>query len=318
MLDSVASQAIAREESVLVIDPKGERDCRDSLKRRCEAVGQPERFVVFQPGDPADSIRISPLAHFTRGVELAIRIAGLNTSAEVEDDPFSCFATMMLASIINGMLLVGETPSLVAINRYLGDGVEDLVESAVTMWSQRHVVVNWQTETQAYIGHVTSGEARAHALARFYREQVRQHAPSPDIDNLLNFYEHDREHMQKMAASLMPVLSALTDGDIGPLLSPDPNDASDPRQIGDLARLVDSGSVFYIALDALPDRGVGAAIGSLMLADLAAFVRHRQRASQPSAPINVLVEYDAGTVNAAMVRSLDKARAAGVRVRLDA
>ena len=55
MLDSVASKAIAREESVLVIDPKGERDCRDSLKRRCEAVGQPERFVVFQPGDPAVS-----------------------------------------------------------------------------------------------------------------------------------------------------------------------------------------------------------------------------------------------------------------------
>lgn len=315
MLDSAVSQAIARREAVLVIDPKGEPDCRDALKRRCEAIGQPQRFVMFHPGSP-NNIRINPLSNFTRGAELAVRIAGVSTSAEVEEDPHSCFATMVLTSIVNAMLMVGEKPNLVAINRYMAHGVQDLLKRALVEWSRRRGA-DWQGKTEACMA-AAPVDAKVDALVRFYREQAHTHGPSVDIDNLLNVYEHDREHMHKMAAPLMPVLAALSAGAIGPLLSPDPDDAGDPREIGDLARLIESASVFYVGLDTLPDHTVGAAIASMILADLATLVRHRQKASRPGPPVNLLVEHDPETVNAAVVRALDRARIAGVRIQFDA
>jgi len=313
MLDSVASKAIAREESVLVIDPKGERDCRDSLKRRCEAVGQPERFTMLDPSDPADSIRISPLSHYTRATELAIRIAGLSASAQVEDDPLTCFATLVLTSIINGMLLVGETPTLVAVNRAMTHhGAQALLERALVTWCRRYVA-NWPARAGAYIGNAAPGKATVDALVRFYREQAGEQARCPELDHLLSVFEHDPEHMRKMTAPLMSVLASLTDADIGPLLSPDPHDGG---EIGDLARLIDNAGVFYIRIDTPSEPTTGAAIAALMLADLTALVRQRRDASLPDTPINVLV--DPATVNPAMMRSLDKARGAGIRVRFDA
>lgn len=314
MLDLVTSQAIIRDEAVLVFDPKGDRDLRDKLKRTCEAVGQPERFVMIHPGFPEAGIRINPLSNFTRGSELSSRIASL-ISSETGSDPFTAFSEMVLKNIINGMLLVGEKPSLVAINSYMTNGVQSLAKGALVEWCQRHMP-DWEARAKAYTRNAKGEKARVDAMVNFYREEVRKHAPSSDLDNLLNLYEHDREHMQKMVTSLMPVLASLTAGEIGPLLSPDPDDTSDPREIGDLARLIENGSVFYIGLDTLPDRTVGAAIGSMILADLAAFAGDRYNYSERNAPVNVLVDEVSEIINDPMLRVLNKARGAGVQVML--
>jgi hypothetical protein len=55
---------------------------------------------------------------------------------------------------------------------------------------------------------------------------------------VINAYLHNPEHFQKMVASLNPVLSMLTTGDLRYLLSPHERDG-DPRQVLDLKTVLD-------------------------------------------------------------------------------
>lgn len=323
LLDLITSQAILRNEAVLVIDPKGDRDLRDSLKRTCEFMGTPEKFVMFHPGFPEDSIRINPLSNYTRGTELASRIAALIPS-ETGADPFTAFSTMVLTSIINGMNMVGEKVTLSRINSYMANGVEGLVMKVLVKYCEINMP-DWEVKAREYTQQASKDNqgnkgkrgqkgqrGRTDAMAAFYREKVRLVAPSSDIDALLSYYERDHEHTQKMVTSLMPVLSSLTAGEIGPLLSPLP-DSDDDREIGDLARLIERNSVIYIGLDTLPDQTVGGAIGAMILADLAAFAGDRYNYSTNNAPVNVLVDEIAEVINEPLIRVLNKARGAGVR-----
>lgn len=328
LLHLLTAQAMMRvpREAVLVIDPKGDKDLRNCLKSTCEFLGEPERFVMFHPGFPEESIRINPLNNYTRGTELASRIASLIPS-ETGGDPFTAFSTMVLTALINGMSIIGEKVTLAAINSYMANGVDDMVMRVLVKYSELKMP-DWEKMARDYTkktyndnseGKGKRGKkgqrSRTDAMVEFYREVVRKSAPSADIDALLGYYERDYEHTQKMVTSLMPVLSSLTAGDMGPLLSPD-GDADDERDIGDLSRLIERGAVIYMGLDTLPDQTVGSAVGSMVMGDLAAFAGDRYNYGEGNAPVSVFIDEMAEVINEPLIRVLNKSRAAGVSVSL--
>jgi hypothetical protein len=105
---------------------------------------------------------------------------------------------------------------------------------------------------------------------------------------MMSLYEHDRTHFNKMVASLLPVMNMLTAGDLSYLLSPDPeqkakkeeqDDSEQPKQedesLTNLAAIIEHQSVAYIGLDSLSDHMTGAAIGSMLLSDLACVAGNR-------------------------------------------
>ena len=49
MMELLIAQAIIRNETVIIIDPKGDHALAENAKRICAAMGQPERFVYFIP-----------------------------------------------------------------------------------------------------------------------------------------------------------------------------------------------------------------------------------------------------------------------------
>lgn len=311
LLDLLVSQAIMREEAVIIFDPKGDHELRANARRACELTGHPERFIWFHPAFPEASARIDPLRNWNRPTEIASRIATLIPS-ETGADPFAAFGWMSLNNIVNGLLAVEEKPNLVKLRRYLEGDPGPLVVKALRAHFEKKVK-NWESRIHPYQKKMRDREVEAHI--QFYQAEVVGEASSPELEGLITAYTHNREHFQKMIASLLPILNMLTGGTLGELLSPDTSEA-DARPITDMSRIIQKGQVVYVGLDSLADSTVGSAIGSIMLADLTAVAGDRYNYEVGERPVNVFIDEAAEILNVPTVQMLNKGRGAGFRLTL--
>lgn len=310
LFDLLIAQAIARHEPVIIIDPKGDHGLAENARRVCAALGQAERFVYFHPAHPDRSACIDPLRNWNRKTELASRIAALIPS-ETGADPFTAFGWKVLNDIVNGLIATGQRPNLVQLRRYVEGGPDDLLLKAL----RQHFRIradDWESRVSRFVK-----QSRGNLLAAyvgFYKEVVIHEAQSVDLDGLISIYEHNREHFQKMVASLIPILSMLTSEPLTDLLSPDFPMGHD-RRITDMARVIRSDKVLYAGLDNLADATVGSAIGSILLADLTAVAGDRYNYGVESRkPINVFVDEAAEVINQPTIQLLNKGRGAGFRM----
>jgi len=314
LYDLAITQAILRGEPVIVIDPKGDHELRENMKAACEFLGQPEKFTYFHPGFPEESVRIDPLHNFNRATELATRIAAIMPS-ESGSDPFKAFSQMALNNIIQGLLITSRRPNIVLLRRHLEGGPDKLMVEALTAYFDDKVP-NWSTDARQYIAKANTTEKRAKGLVNFYRDHVQEDHANPDLEGLINMWEHDRAHFGKMIASLLPVLNMLTSGTLGPLLSPDVNDPDDHRPITDMSRVINNNQVLYIGLDSLSDSMVGSAIGSILLADLTAVAGDRYNYGVSDVPVNVFVDEAAEVINDPCIALLNKGGGAKFRLAI--
>ena len=312
LFDLLVTQAALRGEAVVIIDPKGDQDLRMTAERACALAGDPGRFVHFHPAFPRDSARIDPLHSFNRATEVASRVAALIPS-ETGNDPFKAFGQMAMSNVVQGLLAVGERPSLVTLRRYLEGGAESLVERVLVGYLGAHVS-DWEGEARPFLRQARDTASRAAGLVRYYRELVRARHPSTVVDGVANLFEHERVHFSKMIASLMPILNMLTSADLGPLLSPDAADTRDPRRLTSMAECIDRAQVVYLGLDSLSDTMVGSAIGSILVADLAAVAGDRYNYGVGLKPVNVFIDEAAEVVNDPFIQLLNKGRGAGLRL----
>jgi conjugal transfer pilus assembly protein TraD len=312
LFDLLVTQAVLRGEAVVIIDPKGDQDLRNAAERACRSAGEPGRFVHFHPAFPRDSARIDPLHSFNRATEVASRVAALIPS-ETGNDPFKAFGQMAMSNVVQGLLAVDERPSLRTLRRYLEGGAESLVERVLVRYLGERMP-GWESEAKPFLRQARDSTARVSGLVRYYRESVSNRHPSTVVDGLASLFEHERVHFAKMIASLMPILNMLTSADLGPLLSPDAADTSDPRRLTSMAECIERAQVVYLGLDALSDSMVGSAIGSILVADLAAVAGDRYNYGVGLKPVNVFIDEAAEVVNDPFIQLLNKGRGAGLRL----
>ena len=314
LFDLLVTQAVLRNEPVIIIDPKGDHDLASHTLRSCELSGNKLRFMKFHPGFPADSIRINLLQNFNRSNELASRISGLMPSGG-DNAPFQAFAQKAVDAVVQGYLLCGQRPTLVMIRQGLEGGVTRLLIKALTVVCSRH---NPEAATIVY-GRKPKSKVNPDNVARrwieFYREKVMPESPCTDVEGLISLFEHDRAHYGKMIATLLPALGMLTGGPLARLLSPDPMDIDDLRPYTHTANLIEQNKVMYFGLDSLSDPMVGKAIGQLLLADLAAVAGDRYNYSlNDEKPINLFVDEAAEVLCPQLLSLLNKGRGAKFRL----
>jgi conjugal transfer pilus assembly protein TraD len=309
--DLLITQAILREEAVIIIDPKGDRDLRDRAQQACLASGNANRFVYFHPGFPEHSVSMNPLKNFNRGTEIASRIAALIPS-ETGADPFKAFGQMALNNIVQGLLLVDAQPDLRTLRRYLEGGPEGLVVDAVTAWCLKHYP-GFEGERRKMAEKARSSHQLAQLLISFYQSKVQQKHANSDLEGLVSMFQHDRTHYSKMVASLMPILNMLTSSELGSLLSPAQRGASLQGQMVNSAGIINDALVAYIGLDSLTDAMVGSAIGSLILSDLTAVAGDRYNYGVDLRPVNIFIDEAAEVVNDPFIQLLNKGRGARMR-----
>jgi len=311
LFDILISQAILRNEAVIILDPKGDKELAENAKRACALAGQPGRFKYFHPAFPNESVRISPTKNFGRPTEVASRIAALMKSEG--GDPFQAFAQMALNNVIQGLLLCGIQPTLVELRRCLEGGLAPLVIKAIRVYGQS-VLPDFESIAGTYLRKAPTDEMRAQQMLKMYRTEIFPIKPNSDLEGMLSMFEHDKAHFGKMIASLLPVLNMLTSGHMGELLSPT-DDPEDGREITDSGKIIRMGDVLYMGLDSLSDSMVGSSIGSVFLADLAAVAGERYNFGLGDAgAVNIFVDEAAETVNDQLVQLLNKGRGAGMNL----
>lgn len=307
--DLLISQAILRGECVIIIDPKGDNDLKQKAQRACEALGRKNAFVMFHPAKTEESAHINLLANWTRPTELASRIANLIQSTG-QSDPFKNFSWDALNKVAQGLCIAYEKPSIMNLRRYLESSPEELFEKAFS----KHILKSYGDSGEKIIAKLYSAckrdtiENRVTALVNYYL----QHGPAdPALDGLISLRNHDKEHFGKMVTSLLPILSQLTSGKLGRLLSP----PEDPDEQGtaifrDTGDFIEKNAVVYMGLDSLSDNMVGSAIGSLMLADLTAAAGSIYNFKEERRIVNVFVDEAAECVNDSFIQLLNKGRGA--------
>ncbi len=312
LFDILIAQAIFRGETVIIIDPKGDHGLAQNARAACDASGEGDRFVYFHPAHPDRSACIDPLRNWNRKTELASRVAALIPS-ETGADPFTAFGWKVLNDITNGMIATGHRPNLVQLRRYVEGGPEGLLQRALKV----HFVANvrdWESRASSYIRKYKDRLLQAYVA--FYQEVAIHEAQSVDLDGLISTYEHNRDHFQKMVASLIPILSMLTSDPLQELLSPD-FEPGHERLVTDMSKIIRGNKVVYIGLDSLADSTVGSAIGSIMLADLAAVAGDRYNYGIDTlTPVNLFIDEAAEVLNQPAIQLMNKGGGADFRVTI--
>jgi len=319
----MVSQAIHRGDTVIMIDPKGDKELRDRMERECKGAGRADAFLFFHPAFPSESIRLDPMRNFTRTTEIASRIAALLPSQSGGSDAFTAFSFRALNLVAQGLLETGKRPSIKQLRYYIEGGAESLLVKAIEAHANR-VEPGWKNSAEPYFEKARMGKAKKMdtitnpdwlATIEWYRA-VLSNSPKgcEGIDGLLSLVEHNRAHFSKMIASLIPVLNMLTSGELGGLLSPDEMDANDQRPIFDTSTIISGKHVLYVGLDALSDAIVSSAIGSIVLADFASVAGMIYNSGKKPGRISMFVDESAEVVNLPFTQILNKGRGAGFQV----
>lgn len=308
LMEVLAVQAILRGDAVIVIDPKGDPDLRKKLSMACERLGDPSKFVLFDPAHPDNSYCVDPLHNWSQVTEIPSRVAELIPS-EAGADPFKAFGWNALNNVVQGLVKVGLRPNLVNVRRYIESGVTPLLAEALTLHFDK-VRPGWEEEAAAY---QKGPRNQVEGHIRYYRDVVQPKHADLAIDGLIGSHEHNREHMQKLIASLHPLLSMLTSGPLSYLLSPSEEDAHH-RNVTDISTIIKRGQVAYFALNTLADGMVGGAIGSMLLSDLTAVAGDRYNYGTGDRFVSVFVDEAAEVINDPFIQLLNKGRGANIRL----
>ena len=319
-LANLITQAIRRGDVVIVIDPKNSHRLKRIVQRACEDYREPDTFLEFHPAFPETGIRIDFTFKWQKATELASRIQSVMPPDT--GGAFSAFGWDAVNVVVQGLIELEERPNLVKLTKYIEGGIEPVLEGSLQRFYVKTLGGAWRELPEmkkllhdAHRGHLKkpSEAASADLLAfvAYYEHHVSQSQRSKVIDAQVRTFRHNREHYQKITANLLPTLSMLTSGDLGPSLSPDPFDADDTRPIMNFEKIERAGHVLYMCLDSLPDPSVASAIGALALADLAARAGMRYNLGGYRR-ISLFVDEVSNVINQPLIEILNKGAEGGI------
>lgn len=323
-IDTVVAQLLMRkDEPLIMLDPKNDDDARENIRKICEEEGRP--FYYFHPAFPEKSCRIDALHSWARVTQVSDRIKSIIPGAESGDGAtFANIIWNVVNAIASCLVIIGERPSIVSFRNYMTqEKMDDLIIRTIETYAA-DVLQDWHQYYAPYAskkyeipsrrGGVDSRMQRVLSMMYFYNEVVAVKKPNPEIQELINIRLNDREHLNKLIASLFPVLSMLSSGGLDDLLSPTP-DPDDDRPIINTKQIVDNKAVLWMGLDTLSDKTVGAMIGSIILSDLTSVAGGRYNFGKKKGPlkVNLVVDEAAELINDPMIAMLNKSRGAGFR-----
>ncbi len=328
-LSLLVTQALFRSpnEAIIVIDPKGDMELKNLIEQQAKVCGREQDFEFFHPAFPEQSTCLNPLQNFSRATEIASRLVDLVVRGDGED-AFSAFAWRAVNVISTGLLYVGETPDILSIKKYVDNGVGELLALVLEEFGKRLEPVCVEIEEQVLHkkeGDVvdqflfgfddkgkTRGKYRLQTLIGQY-QSCSSEKGDPEIDDLIAFYKHDRVHATKMLASLVPLLSQLSSGTLGEMLSPSKAKCS---KILNFSDILEQNKIIYIGLDSMADSVVGSAIGQILLADLAAVAAKRYNFSQNFSRVNLFIDEAHSICNKSLLTLANQGAGAGIDLYL--
>ncbi|GAB6040900.1 type IV conjugative transfer system coupling protein TraD [Endothiovibrio diazotrophicus] len=283
LMEILVTQDIARGDTVIVVDPKGDADLLRRVYAEAKRAGREEQLYLFHLGYPAISARYNPVGQFMRITEVPSRVAG-QLPGEGQSATFREFVWRYVNVIAKALQALGRKVDYLQLKRF-GENVEPLVmDYLADLFERTPEAGDWRAEVERLKARFADKEDRDKVVPRkyqsrdlasiarvdYYRTLVERHPAVYDdvAASLVKTWDYDEAFFSKLVASLLPFLEKMTSGNVVELLSPDYRDLDDPRPIFDWATVLRTGGIVYVGLDALSDPEVAAAVGNSMLADL--------------------------------------------------
>ena len=324
--DLLISQAIAKGECVIIIDPKGDAEMRDNARAACEEVGRIGDFEMFHPAYPEESTPINPLANFSDISDIPSRISALLAGGG-SSESFKQFGWLAMNQICQALYFLDKRPTLRTILQSLQMGGDDLLEQCVTKYGSE---ILGEQDFKDYFKATNPINDEGNPVDRFwtptkgycmvYKTFLQADYPNPAIEGLITLCEHDKAHFGKMIASLIPILSMLTSGKLGDMLSPPETtrrtaaNLISAKPFRDMRWFLEKKKVVYIGLNSLANSVVGSALGSIILSDLTSVAGNRYNFESTKIPISIFVDETSEVVNEPLIQLLNKGRGAGFKV----
>jgi conjugal transfer pilus assembly protein TraD len=289
LLEVLITQAIRRGDAVAVIDPKGDAGLLARVFDECRRAGKALSLVA--PPYPAASVAYNPVGQYVEPREIADRIAAL-LPAGGEAEPFRAFAWEIVEAVASAMVRYGEPVTLASLRRH---AIED-------PWALPRRLVKPIAPELAKLD--------SEAMAKKFL--ARRHGPeAPELDRLLTLVLKPREHAQKLASALVPILSKLTSGSHRELLSP----ASGGFSWGEFDR---ARGVAYFFLGSMLGGDSSSAVARLALLDFQSYVGAKYAYGAGGGPISIFVDEFGDALSPPLISLLNKGRGAGVRIAASA
>ncbi|MBS3912852.1 MAG: conjugative transfer system coupling protein TraD [Hydrogenophaga sp.] len=303
LFEAITAQIIDMGSALIVIDPKKDIDWVSMLNTMCLKTGR--KFLYFDPAQPHKSVRLQPLQNWNNISEPATRIGQLVDA----DGSFAAFAWKTLFRVHRALIAAGERPTIRNTKRYVQLGVEGLAERVLEIHFAKKHGPDWDRDLRNL---PSTGKQAMTRLDRIILMYMDEGDSDDTIDGIISMVRHSKEHYSKMVQVLEPILEMLGSDEIGDLLSPDPMDTSDTRPIYDMRKVIDEKAVLYIGLDALSNKIIASAIGSILLADLASTLGSIYNFSSPS-DAYLFVDETAEVANDQLLQILNKGGGAGMK-----
>ncbi len=272
LAEILITQDIARGDTVIVFDPKGDADLMKRMVAEAKRAGRSDELYIFHLGFPEISCRYNAIGNFSRITEIATRLTNALPS-EGNSAAFREFAWRFTNMISIALVKMGKRPDYRQITRYITN-IEPLLTEYYRQWLTDVAPIGWEKQVQKIAENINERDlpfalkGRSHeviALVRYGKENGFYDAVA---DGLRSAFEYDKTYFDKIVASLLPLMEKLISGKTAELISPDYTDMEDTRPIIDWRQIIRRKGIVYVGLDALSDMAVASAVGNSMFADL--------------------------------------------------
>lgn len=343
LLALIIPQLVARGDTVIAIDPKGDKDLKDIMRKACERTGVPNKFMMLHPAFASQSCRLDMLKNWDRVSQVSSRVRMVLGSED--DSTFTEFCWVATHRITSGVKYIGRRVSLHELKKCMESrsAVEFLALEAMRLFFTRDVGGRLDVAIEAEVNKINASKAPAGnkkgngietaipkltAMIAVFNRDIPLDAkqakfsdlpPRPEeLQGLVLVLEAPREWFGKMIQTITPLLTKLSTDDLKDLLSPDYDDPTDTRPIMDIKRIVEGRHAFYVGTDALADSSVAKAKTAMILADAASVAaeiyNHGIEGDDGSQPrrIHLIVDEWGDAMCEPLIQEANKGRGAGM------
>ncbi|USD58665.1 conjugative transfer system coupling protein TraD [Vibrio sp. SCSIO 43155] len=287
-LEFFISQDIARGGSpVVLVDPKGDAELLARMWAECKRNGRENQFYVFALGFPEISARYNAVATFSRNTSVASRLSS-QMAGSGDSGVFKDFAWRFLLIVTNAMMAIGEKPTFLLLKRYIED--LEIIYMKYSEWYLDRNIDDWREHVDAiknppprigvdgkeievrmsipphFKGRSKEMVARSILLDQYFLENPEK--LDVTMEGMRSAMKNEMNYYNKITASLLPLLTKLTSGDIAELLSPNYNDVLDERPIITWQQIIQQDAVVAMLFDAMSDNEIATATSSMVFQDL--------------------------------------------------
>ena len=293
LLEVILCEAIRGPGTVIVMDPKGDRELLVRTASQARRLGRP--FAFFSPAFPAESASFNPFSACENTTELAERVQVLMPGGgRMANDPF--FIEYPLAFVQH----IGEAQQALA-----EDWTIERLNALTTLEPPFERLI------ARYLHEVIFGSGRDPQPLEKLVEAYE--ALTPDerseiaadrllvADKLVEARRMEREHFQKVTANLVPAFRGVTGGDMDRLLSSDTPDLT-------WDGIVANRTVVYFSMNSLMYGEVANRIGRVILQDLIGFLgrRYAYDGAEDMSPLTVLIDEFSNVAYGGFIDALNK------------